>query len=190
VQLTVAAEVFMNKPGQHIGPAIISKKPLPPSGPGRYTAPCSFGQIPRAASFTGVAMHPLIVTAAVIRKNGKILITRRPDGKPQGGLWEFPGGKLHDGESPQEALRRELVEELDLEIEVGGIFEVVYYRYDWGPVLILAYICRPLGGAIRNLEVAEHRWVTTGQIGAFDLLPADRPIVRKLIEAFPGRDHP
>jgi 8-oxo-dGTP diphosphatase len=135
-------------------------------------------------------MHPLIVTAAVIRQNGKILITRRPDEKPHGGLWEFPGGKLHDGESPQEGLRRELVEELALEIEVGGIFEVVYYRYDWGPVLILAYDCRPIGGIIRNLEVAEHRWVTPGQMGAFDLLPADRPIVRKLLEGSPGLDYP
>lgn len=135
-------------------------------------------------------MHPLIVTAAVIRRNGKILITRRPDGKPQGGLWEFPGGKLHGGESPQEGLRRELVEELALEIEVGGIFEVVYHRYDWGPVLILAYNCRPVGGAIRNLEVAEHRWVPPGQIDAFDLLPADRPIVRKLLEGSPDPDYP
>jgi 8-oxo-dGTP diphosphatase len=135
-------------------------------------------------------MQPLIVTAAVIRQNGKILITRRPDGKPHGGLWEFPGGKLHDGESPQEALRRELVEELALEIEVDEIFEVVYYRYDWGPVLILAYICRPVGGTIRNLEVAEHRWVSPGQIGTFDLLPADRPIVRKLLAVSSDPNHP
>jgi 8-oxo-dGTP diphosphatase len=127
-------------------------------------------------------MQPLIVTAAVIRQNGKVLITRRLPDKPQGGLWEFPGGKLHGGESPQEALRRELLEELALQIGVGGILEVAYYRYDWGPVLILAYNCHILGGSIRNLEVAEHRWVPPEQIDSFDMLPADWPIVRKLLE--------
>ncbi|OEU55739.1 MAG: DNA mismatch repair protein MutT [Desulfuromonadales bacterium C00003096] len=126
-------------------------------------------------------MPPLIVTAALLRMDSKILITKRPADKQQGGFWEFPGGKLHSDETPQQALHRELLEELDLEVEVAAIFEVVYHRYDWGPVLILVYECRPLGTVIRNLEVDEHRWVTVEQLPEYDLLPADRPIVDKLL---------
>lgn len=126
-------------------------------------------------------MPPLIVTAALLRMDSKILITKRPADKQQGGFWEFPGGKLNSDETPQQALHRELLEEIDLEVEVGAIFEVVYHRYDWGAVLILVYECRPLGTVIRNLEVDEHRWVTVEQLPEYDLLPADRPIVDKLL---------
>ncbi len=126
-------------------------------------------------------MQPLIVAAALLRQDAKILITKRPAEKQQGGFWEFPGGKLHSDETPQQTLQRELREELDLEVEVGAIFEVVYHRYDWGPVLILVYECRPLSTAIRNLEVDEHRWITVEQLLEYDLLAADRPIVEKLL---------
>lgn len=125
-------------------------------------------------------MQPVIVTAAVIRNNGFILITRRPEGKPHAGMWEFPGGKLDGDESPRDGLRREILEELGLEIAVGDILETAYYRYEWGPVLILAYDCRPLAGEIRNLQVAEHRWVAPHDLASFALLPADYPIVEKL----------
>ncbi|MEZ4485759.1 MAG: (deoxy)nucleoside triphosphate pyrophosphohydrolase [Syntrophotaleaceae bacterium] len=127
-------------------------------------------------------MQPLIVTAALLRKDHQILITKRPADKQQGGFWEFPGGKLQSNETPQQALQRELLEELDLAAEIGSIFEVVYHRYDWGPVLILAYECRPLGNSIRNLEVSEHRWITVEQLSDFELLPADGPIVDKLLD--------
>lgn len=126
-------------------------------------------------------MSPLIVTAALLRRNSRILITKRPADKQQGGFWEFPGGKLHSDETPQQALQRELREELDLEAEIGAIFEVVYHRYDWGPVLILVYECLPLSTVIRNLEVDEHRWITLEELPEYDLLPADRPIVDKLL---------
>jgi len=125
-------------------------------------------------------MQPVIVTAAVIRNNGFILITRRPEGKPHAGMWEFPGGKLDGDESPRDGLRREILEELGLEIAVGDILETAYYRYEWGPVLILAFDCRPLAGEIRNLQVAEHRWVAPHDLASFALLPADYPIVEKL----------
>ncbi len=126
-------------------------------------------------------MLPLLVTAAILRDAGKVLITRRPEGRPYAGMWEFPGGKMDGGETPQDCLRREIVEELDLRIEVGSIFEVAYYRYEWGPVLILAYECRPLSECIRNVEVAEHRWVFPSDLEEYTLLPADRPIIDKLL---------
>jgi len=127
-------------------------------------------------------MKPLIVTAAILRNNGKILITRRPNGKPHADMWEFPGGKLSQNESPEECLRREIREELALLIEVKSIFEVAYYRYEWGPVLILAYECLSIGGEIRNIEVAEHRWVYPTELTDFPILPADRPIIEKLMK--------
>jgi 8-oxo-dGTP diphosphatase len=128
-------------------------------------------------------MQPLIVTAAVIRNGGSVLITRRPEGKPHAGMWEFPGGKLDGNESPRDCLRREILEELDLEVVVGDILEAAYYRYDWGPVLILAFECRPLVGEIRNLQVAEHRWVALEELSSFALLPADYPIIETLLRS-------
>lgn len=126
-------------------------------------------------------MPPLIVTAAVLRRDGRILITQRPDGKRDAGMWEFPGGKLEENESPEEGLRRELREELGLEAAIGSIFAVVHHRYPWGAVLILAYEGRPLSGNVRNLEVADHRWVLPRELSDHPLLSADRPIVEKLL---------
>ena len=125
---------------------------------------------------------PLLVTAAVIFDGEKILITRRPDDKRHPGLWEFPGGKVDPGESPEEALCREIREELDVEVKVLKIFEVVFHRYEWGPVLILAYSCRLLTSAIRNLDVAEHRWIHPNELTEFSILPADQPIIDRLID--------
>ncbi|TYO98323.1 8-oxo-dGTP diphosphatase [Geothermobacter ehrlichii] len=125
-------------------------------------------------------MPPLIVTAAIIEEQGRFLVTRRPDDCRHAGLWEFPGGKLEDGEAPEQALIRELREELDLDIEVAGIVDVLHHRYDWGAILLLAYRARILGGRIRHLGVAEHRWVRPDEMLALPFLPADAPLVRKL----------
>jgi len=126
-------------------------------------------------------MLPIIVTAAILRRDRSVLITKRPESSRHGGMWEFPGGKLDPNESPQEGLRRELMEELGIDSEVGDIFETVYFRYPQGTVLILVYECRHLSGDIRNLEVAEHHWVPITELDRFDLLPADAPIVAKLL---------
>lgn len=87
--------------------------------------------------------YPLIVTAGVVYKDDAVLIARRTAGALEG-LWEFPGGKLERGESPEECLTRELREELGLNVEIEDIFRVVYHVYAHGPVLLLAYRCRPL----------------------------------------------
>ena len=125
-------------------------------------------------------MLPIIVTAAILREGDTVLITRRPLQSKHGGLWEFPGGKLDPNETPQEGLRRELREELGIDSEVGDIFEVVYFRYPQTPVLILAYECRHLDGAIQDIEVSEHRWVPVAELHRYDILPADAPIIAKL----------
>lgn len=127
-----------------------------------------------------VAQMPLLVTAAIIFKEERVLLTRRPEDTAHAGLWEFPGGKIEPGESPEEALCREIREELDAEIQVAGILEVAFYRYDWGPVLILAYSCQLLTDDLRDLGVAEHRWVHPRDLNNFSILPADQPIVARL----------
>ena len=123
---------------------------------------------------------PLLVTAAVIFDGEKVLITRRPDDARHPGFWEFPGGKVDPGESPEEALRREISEELDAEVRVCGIYAVVFHRYEWGPVLILAYECQLLTDTLRDLGVAEHRWVHPREMANFKILPADQPIIDRL----------
>ncbi|HEY5672972.1 MAG TPA: (deoxy)nucleoside triphosphate pyrophosphohydrolase [Malonomonas sp.] len=124
---------------------------------------------------------PLAVCAAVIEQQGKILLTQRLADKPHGGLWEFPGGKIEPGESPHQSLRREIREELAIEISVGPVVESAYHHYDWGNVLILAYRCRWLSGTIQQLEVADHHWVAPEQLGRYQILPADLPIVAKIL---------
>ena len=123
---------------------------------------------------------PLLVTAAVVFDGEKVLLTRRPDDKSYPGFWEFPGGKVDPGEGPEQALCREMREELDAEVRVNGIYEVIFHRYEWGPVLILAYKCQLLTGALRNLGVAEHRWVLPREMVNFNILPADQPIIDRL----------
>jgi len=131
-------------------------------------------------SRTEQAEMPLLVTAAVVFDGEKVLLTRRPDDKRHPGFWEFPGGKVDPGESPEQALCREMREELDVEVRVSGIYEVVFYRYEWGPVLILAYQCELLTDTLRDLGVAEHRWVLPREMVNFNILPADQPIIDRL----------
>lgn len=122
---------------------------------------------------------PLIVTAAVIRDEDRVLVARRK-GSPLEGLWEFPGGKLEAGESPEECLARELKEELGLEVTVQDIFAVVYHEYDFGPILLLAYNCAladkgplPCGDGLL--------WAGREDLSNLDFAPADGPVVEKII---------
>lgn len=126
------------------------------------------------------ATPPVVVCAAVIIREKSVLITLRPQGKKLGGFWEFPGGKVDPGETPEQALVREIKEELDIEISVGDRIETVHHDYDWGSVRILAYLCRWNSGTIRHLEVADHCWVTPQQFSEFNILPADQPILERL----------
>ncbi len=123
---------------------------------------------------------PVKVSAAVIEHQNKVLITLRPSDKKLGGFWEFPGGKIEEGETPQSALEREIVEELGIKINVGALLETVHHQYDWGNVTIFAYLCRWESGTIKHLEVADHRWVAVENLGDYDILAADQPIVKKL----------
>lgn len=123
---------------------------------------------------------PIEVCAAVIQQKNKILITLRPADKKLGGYWEFPGGKIEAGETQQLALIREIQEELDIEITVGTLLETVHHNYDWGNVVIFAYLCNWESGDIKHIEVADHCWVEADQLDNYNILAADQPIIKKL----------
>jgi 8-oxo-dGTP diphosphatase len=128
-------------------------------------------------------MKILIVTAGVIIEQGKVLVAQRKEGSSQGLLWEFPGGKLKEGETPREALRRELKEELDIEVEVGTIFEAVYYPYPKSPILLLAYQCRILKGILKPLGCHDLQWVSLEELKELVMPPADAPIRKHLFSS-------
>jgi len=125
------------------------------------------------------------VIAAVIESDGRILICLRREGKRFGGLWEFPGGKTEPGETPEEGLRREIREELDLEIDIGK--RIGSYPYGDPPdgIALTAFFARPQRKTPEFVlkEHVEARWVSPEELGRFDFAPADRPFVAILRKA-------
>ena len=121
-------------------------------------------------------MKTIVVTAGVMAEHGKILVTQRKKDSPQGLLWEFPGGKVNKGEEPREALRRELKEELDVDVEVGTIFEAVYHLYPDYPILLLVYRCSIHQGTLKPIGCHDLRWVSMKDLKKLAMPPADDPI--------------
>ena len=120
------------------------------------------------------------VTAAVIRDNGKFLICQRPKGKNCELLWEFPGGKIEKGESPEAALKREIQEELDTCVEVEEHLCTVEYDYPEFHLHMDCYLATIVDG---HLELKEHeaaKWLDSKEIDSVDWLPADLIVVEKL----------
>lgn len=124
----------------------------------------------------------LVVAGLVVSGPGdRILITRRRADQALGGQWEFPGGKVEPGESPRDALARELAEEIGVEVQVGVIWEVLYHRYPDFELVMLVYPCRVLGGAEpRPVEVADLAWCRPDELDGYPILPADRPLISRL----------
>jgi 8-oxo-dGTP diphosphatase len=118
------------------------------------------------------------VVAAVIRRGGEILISRRLDEAERGGQWEFPGGKVEPGEGEPEALRREIAEELGCAVEVGRLIVRHRHRYPDLEVELAFYACQlPEGAAPRAIGVAALEWAPAGSLGRYDFCEADRPIL-------------
>ena len=133
-------------------------------------------------------MYPLLVTAAIIVHDGKLLLTRRKMDVPYPLLWEFPGGKVEPAEDPRDCIVREIREELAIEVDVIGIYDVIYHRYPERAVLVLAYRCNWLNGEIADLDVSEHCWALPCDIRKFELLPADIPLAEKICREFADED--
>lgn len=123
---------------------------------------------------------PVIVSAAVIIQDNKVLLTQRPGNTHLAGSWEFPGGKLEAGESPEEALTRELLEETSLQCEVGEILDVTFWRYATKDVLLLFYRARILSGEVRHLGIANHVWATLETLDRYELPPADVRVMQRI----------
>ncbi len=125
-------------------------------------------------------MKTVIVAAAVILDGERVLVAQRKEGDVQGLLWEFPGGKVKEGEDPRQALHRELKEELDIDVEVGTIFDINYYEYPHYPVLLLVYRCDLGRGIPKPLGCRDVRWVPVAELENLAMPPADLPILEKL----------
>jgi 8-oxo-dGTP diphosphatase len=123
---------------------------------------------------------PTIVAAAVVIESGRVLLTQRAEGQHLEGLWEFPGGKIEDGESPEEALVRECREECGIGIQVGQILDVTFHRYPEKDVLLLFYRCSLMSGEVRHLQIADHAWVEPKELGRYELPPADGPVIARI----------
>jgi 8-oxo-dGTP diphosphatase len=120
------------------------------------------------------------VTAGIIEENGKVLIARRKPGKHMGGKWEFPGGKIEPGETPEESLARELEEELAVRARVGELLCRSFYEGDGISLELLVYRVSIVDGTPTLLEHQEIRWVLPADLLSYDLADSDRNVVECL----------
>jgi 8-oxo-dGTP diphosphatase len=121
-----------------------------------------------------------VVTAAIIEQSGLYLITRRAPGEKLAGAWEFCGGKVDSGETPEQCLSRELHEELGIDAVIGVFFTETCHRYAHGEFLLKAYRVPSYTGEITLTVHDQLAWVPANELTTYDLLPADVPIAQKL----------
>ncbi len=125
------------------------------------------------------------VVAAIIIQNGTLFATQRGKGKYKG-YWEFPGGKIENGETPQEALKREISEELATEVNVGDLFCTVEYDYPEFHLSMQCFLCSIVHGELALLEHQDSRWLSADELHSIPWLPADETIIRQIEkEGFP-----
>ena len=136
------------------------------------TAPESIGQKPIL----------LVAVIALVDADGRVLIAQRPKGKHLEGLWEFPGGKLRDGETPEAALIRELNEELGIDVEHTCLAPLSFASHDYREfhLLMPLYVCRVWSGVPRGREGQQLKWVRPSKLTDWPMPPADAPLVAAL----------
>lgn len=124
----------------------------------------------------------LVAACALIDRDGRILLAKRPEGKAMAGLWEFPGGKLADGETPEAALVRELEEELGIDTDASCLAPIGFASepLDKDHLLMPLYVCRKWKNTPVAKEHDQLRWVKPQQLLEFEMPPADRPLAAQL----------
>ena len=125
-------------------------------------------------------MKQVEVSAALIFRAGKLLITQRHANSHLGGLWEFPGGKREAGETFEQCLVREIREELGVEISIGELFEEVSHAYPEKSVHLKFFICQIVSGRPQPLDCAAVKWVTKAELASFEFPAADARLLEKL----------
>ncbi len=125
--------------------------------------------------------RPIVLVAAValVDRDGRVLIAKRPEGKAMAGLWEFPGGKVDPGETPETALIRELDEELGIQVPERCLAPLTFasHAYDEFHLLMPLYVCRNWDGIVAAREGQDLKWVRPVRLGDYDMPPADAPLV-------------
>jgi 8-oxo-dGTP diphosphatase len=124
----------------------------------------------------------LVSAVALIDADGRVLLAQRPAGKPLAGLWEFPGGKVNPGETPEVALIRELAEELGIDVAASCLapFTFASYTYPDFHLLMPLYVCRKWSGIPMAREGQQLKWVRPARLGDYPMPPADAPLVAML----------
>ena len=132
-------------------------------------------------------METIYVVAAIIRDEGKILATQRGYGEFNG-FWEFPGGKIEQGETAQNAIIREIKEELDVDIAVDKFIDVIKYSYPRFNLIMNCYECHITDGTITLQEAQKYKWITLNELKSLDWLPADRLLFPTLNEVMNNQE--
>jgi 8-oxo-dGTP diphosphatase len=124
----------------------------------------------------------LVVAVALVDADGRVLLAQRPAGKAMAGLWEFPGGKVHEGETPEAALIRELREELGIDVTESCLapFTFASHRYESFHLLMPLYVCRRWNGMVTPHEGQALTWVRAQRLEEYPMPPADKPLVALL----------
>ena len=126
----------------------------------------------------------LVAACALIDADGRVLLTRRPPGKPMAGLWEFPGGKVEPGERPEDTLIRELREELGIEVREACLSPITFasHSYEDFQLLMPLWVCRVWEGIVTPHEGQECAWVRPERLRDYPMPPADVPLIPSLVE--------
>lgn len=124
----------------------------------------------------------LVAACALVDADGRVLMARRPEGKPLAGLWEFPGGKVEEGETPEDTLIRELREELGIEVAKACLAPLTFASHAYADfhLLMPLYVCRRWQGAVQPLEGQALEWVRPAKMRDYPMPPADEPLVAVL----------
>jgi len=126
----------------------------------------------------------IVVAVALVDQDGRLLVQQRPEGKSMAGLWEFPGGKIEPGETPEAALVRELREELAIDVEAACLAPACFASdaLGEGHLLLLLYVCRKWQGTPQPIHASALRWVRPVELHGLAMPPADKPLIG-LLEA-------